>query len=133
MTPPGNRLSYSGPSGIAQSVTTHLMPVQRPINRYSSLAKTKAHLPCVILNELKNLVVPAFSFLSSLYVFANSLTESEADYKKGTRKERLSGSSPLSGGAGEIEAFAGPLSLTVILDAGPRRLKSGIEYRSLFF
>ena len=60
--------------------------------------------------------------LSSLYVFANSLTESEADYKKETRKERLFGSSPLSGGAGEIESFA-----------GPRRLKSGIEYRSLFF
>ena len=89
---------------------------KRPLNKHSSVAKTTG--------------VP---LPSSLYVFANLLTESEADYKKGTRKERLSGSSPLSGGAGEIEAFAGPLSLTVILDAGPRRLKSGIEYRSLFF
>ena len=78
---------------------------KRPLNKHSSVAKTTgAPLP------------------SSLYVFANSLTESEADYKKETRKERLSGSSPLSGGAGEIESFA-----------GPRRLKSGIEYRSLFF
>ena len=61
MTPTGNQLSHSGPSKIALGIEAHLMPVQLLLHRASFVAKTKAHLPSVILD--------IFNRGSSVFVF----------------------------------------------------------------
>ena len=50
MTTTRDRLSHSDSSGLASSQRSSFMPVQLLLNRTSFVAKTKAHLPSVILD-----------------------------------------------------------------------------------